>query len=269
MAELLSGASNQLALSLIPEPQLVFADKQICEDPKTGLSAFGPYSKTDATRKTVIRVGIVGPAEAIDRAWQLIERMGSPIPFSEKLDAMLHPGFPGICDKNPFQIQFVTQSVWCRRLTPNQTATVENHPDFPTRIRLLVDAVTEQVKALADQDSGPDVVLIAMTAGLEKQCRVGIAAHDKALRDAANQDDEGEDAIADIIEEVDEDVEPEEGEDEILPASERPDTARSFRRGLKAECMQYLPTQLLWNRTLAGTKGVQTSQHELGIYPLH
>ena len=257
MAELLSGASTRLALSLIPEPQLVFADKQICEDPKTGLSAFGPYSKTDATRKTVIRVGIVGPAEAIDRAWQLIERMGSPIPFSEKLDAMLHPGFPGICDKNPFQIQFVTQSVWCRRLTPNQTATVENHPDFPTRIRLLVDAVTEQVKALADQDSGPDVVLIAMTAGLEKQCRVGIAAHDKALRDAANQDDEGEDAIADIIEEVDEDVEPEEGEDEILPASERPDTARSFRRGLKAECMQYLPTQLLWNRTLAGTKGVQ------------
>lgn len=257
MEELLGGATSRLALNLVPEPELLFADRQFCEDPKIGLSAFGPYSKTDATRRTVIRVGVVGPAEAIDRALQLIQRMGSPIPFSDKLDAMLHPGFPGINDQDPFQIQFVTQSVWCRKLTPLQIASVENHPDFPTRIRLLVDAVVEQVKALADQDSGPDVVLIAMTAGLEKKCRVGIAAHDKALRDAAEQDDEDEDAIADVVEEVDEDVEPEEDDaDEAVPVS-RPDTARSFRRGLKAECMQYLPTQLLWNRTLAGTKGVQ------------
>jgi hypothetical protein len=236
---------------------LIFADKQTCDDPKIGLTAYGPYSKTDATRKTIIRIGVVGPAEAIDRALQLIERMGSPIPFSEKLDAMLHPGFPGLSDQDPFQIQFVTQSVWCRKLTPTQVATVENHPDFPTRIKLLVDAVTAQVKALADQDSGPDVVLIAMTAGLEKKCRVGIAAHDKALRDAAKGNDDDDDAIADVIEEVDEDAEAEEDEEAEAAPSERPDTARSFRRGLKAECMQYFPTQLLWNRTLAGTRGVQ------------
>jgi hypothetical protein len=64
--------------------------------------------------------------------------------------------------------------------------------------------------------------------------------------------------MADIVEEVDEDVEPEEEDEEIeVTPAEAPDTTRSFRRGLKAICMQYLPTQLLWNRTLAGTKGVQ------------
>jgi hypothetical protein len=257
MEQLLSSATNELALNLVAEPPLVFANRQLCEDPKTGLSAFGPYSKTDATRRTVIRVGVVGPAEAIDKALQLIQRMGASIPFSEKLDAMLHPGFPGINDQDPFEIQFVTQSVWCRKLTPTQVATVENHPDFPTRIKLLVDAVTEQVKALADQDSGPDIVLIAMTPGLEKKCRVGIAAHDKAARDAAKAEEEDEDAVEDIIEEVDEDAEPEEDDEEEHSEAERPNTARSFRRGLKAECMQHLPTQLLWNRTLVGTKGVQ------------
>src|SRR4051812_44142196 len=96
MEDLLGGATNRLALSLISEPALIFANQQVCEDPKTGLTAFGPYSKTDVTRKAIIRIGVVGPAEAIDRALQLIERMGSPIPFSEKLDAMLHPGFPGL-----------------------------------------------------------------------------------------------------------------------------------------------------------------------------
>jgi hypothetical protein len=257
MEDLLRGASNQLALSLVPEPQLLFGDRQICEDPKTGLCAFGPYSKTDATRRTIIRIGVVGPAEAIDKALNLIERMGSPIPSSDKLDAMLHSGFPGLNDQDPFQIQFITQSVWCRKLTPTQVATIENHPDFPARINLLVNAVAEQVKALADQDSGPDVVLIAMTAGLEKKCRVGIAAHDKALRDAAKQDEDDEDSVEEVIEEIDEDVEPEDGDEQETTETERPNTDRNFRRGLKAQCMQYLPTQLLWNRTLSGTKGVQ------------
>jgi hypothetical protein len=257
MTDLLAGSRQHLALSLIPEPHLLFGGKQACEDPKTGLTAFGPYSKTDVTRRTVIRIGVVGPAEAIDRALNLIERMGSPIPFHEKLDAMLHPGFPGINDHDPFQIQFLTQSVWCRRLSPTQVATVENHPDFPTRIKLLVNDVVAEVEALSKLDSGPDVVLVAMTAGIERQCRVGIAAYDKAQRDVAERDDEDEDAIADVLEEVDEDAEPEEEEEEEQVAVERPDAPRGFRRGLKAACMQFLPTQLLWHRTLAGTRGVQ------------
>lgn len=202
----------------------------------------------------MIRVGVVGPAEAIDRALELLERMGSRIPVSDKIDAMLHPGFPGLNDQDPFQIQFVTQNVWCRKLTPAQIAAVENHPDFPARIKLLLNAVAGEVQALAAQDSGPDVVLVAMTAGIEKKCRVGIAAHDKALRDAKDTDDE--DALPDVVEEIDDSTQSDE-EDEDKQGVPQTDTTRSFRRGLKAECMQYLPTQLLWHRTLAGTRGVQ------------
>jgi hypothetical protein len=50
MADLLAGAKSTLSCSLVPEPLLVFGDKQSCEDPKTGLTGYGPYSKTDATR---------------------------------------------------------------------------------------------------------------------------------------------------------------------------------------------------------------------------
>lgn len=246
MVDLLSGSDAKLACSLLPEPLLLFGDKQSCEDPKTGLTAFGPYSKTDATRRTVIRVGVVGPAEAIDRALHLVEQMGAPIPYHEKNDAMLHPGFPGFNDQDPFQIQFVTQPVWCRRLSPSQIARVECNDDFPSRIKLLVTDVANEVEALSKLDAGPDLVLVAMTAGLEAKCRVGIAAYDKAQRDAADAD---EDAVADVIEEM------EEAEEDKV--EERPDTARSFRRGLKAACMRFLPTQLLWHRTLAGTRGVQ------------
>src|SRR5688572_6988583 len=89
MADLLSGADARLLCSLIPEPMLLFDGKQACEDPKTGLTAYGPYSKSDVTRRPVIRIGIVGPAEAIDRARHLISQLAAPIPHSENSDAML------------------------------------------------------------------------------------------------------------------------------------------------------------------------------------
>ena len=163
MADLLAGSRAELALTLIPEPSLLFGGKLACEDPKTGLTAYGPYSRTDATRRPIIRIGVVGPAEAIDRALRLVEQMTRRIPHAEKNDAMLHPGFPGINDQDPFQIEFVTQPVWCKALTPAQIALVECNPDFPARIKLLVNDVAKEVEALSKLDSGPDVVLIAMT----------------------------------------------------------------------------------------------------------
>jgi hypothetical protein len=249
MADLLAGADARLACELIPEPILLFGDKQPCEDPKTGLTAYGPYSKSDVTRRPIIRVGIVGPAEAIDRARHLVTQLGSQIRPGENIDALLHPGFPGMSHADPFQIQLVSQDIWCRSLTPAQVAKVECNDDFTARIQLLLEYVTAEVAALSRLDSGPDVVLIAMTAGLEAKCRVGIAAYDKARSDAAQREDD-DPPVEDVIEEVDD----EEGE---VEPEEPSDTARSFRRGLKATCMNLLPTQLLWHRTLAGTRGVQ------------
>ncbi len=260
MAELLANANATLSCSLVSEPLLVFGSKQTCEDPKTGLAGYGPYSKTDVTRRAIIRVGIVGPAEAVDRALTLVERMTNPIPHHEKNDAMLHPGFPGMNDQDPFQIQLVTQNIWCKTLTSAQVARVECHPDFTVRIKLLVDDVTKEIEALSKLDAPPDVVLIAMTANLEKQCRVGIAQYDKEQQEAG--DDEDEDSVPDVVEELDETTAAEEDTPEEPP--ER--TERSFRRGLKAACMHLLPTQLLWHRTLCRYAWCAGPRHE-GMEP--
>ncbi len=100
---LLAESATILDCTLMPEPALLFAGRQSCEDPKTGLLAFGPYSKTDVTRRTVVRLGVVGPSEAVDRALNLVERMAKPIPQIDTLDVMLHPSFPGVSEQDPFQ----------------------------------------------------------------------------------------------------------------------------------------------------------------------
>lgn len=243
---ILAAGQIKLQSEYLGEPQLVFADKRLCEDPKTGLTGFGPYSKTDVTRRTAIRIGIVGPSEAIDRALTLVKLMARPIHQSDKVDAMLHPSFPGINDGEPFQVEMVTQAIWHRALRPADVAAVENNPDFTVRIGILLEAVIKEIRALKQLDPCPDVVLVAMTEHIEKLCRVGIGQHDAQ---ASLADDEDE--MADVAEAA-ADPESTTAVDQHPPVGSKiVDGARSFRRALKASCLGLLPTQLLWHRTLA------------------
>jgi len=212
----------------------MFANKQRCVDPRTGLAAFGPYSKTDPTRRDSIRIGIVGPADAIDRAVSLLTQISQPIEQKEGVDCVLHPSFPGLNSGEPFQIDLITQDIWHRAMRPLDIRLVEQEEDFTRRVGLLKKIVADEVRALAALDSPPDVVLCAMSQKIEEQCRTGIAEHDRERTEIA----------------------------ELLTGGidEAPDeTARSFRRGLKAECMDVLPTQLIWHKTLAKSRGVQDS----------
>ncbi len=229
---MLSQSTDRLACTYLQEPELFFANKQRCVDPRTGLAAFGPYSKTDATRRESIRVGIVGPAEAIDRAVSLLGQMQRPIEQKETVDCVLHPSFPGLNSDEPFQVELITQAIWHRSLRALDVRLVEAEEDFTRRVGLLKKFVAEEVRALASLDSPPDVVICAMSQNLEDLCRTGIAEYDR------EQGDFAEISSGDVEEPLD-------------------DTSRSFRRGLKAECMDVLPTQLIWHKTLAGTRGVQ------------
>jgi hypothetical protein len=229
---LLAKSTEVLQCSYRDEPELSFARKQTCQDPKTGLTAYGPYSKTDPTRREQVRIGIVGPADAIDKAARFLERMSQAIEQSSRVDAVLHPSFPGINVAEPFEVEMVSQNVWQRALRPVDVKLVEGHPDFKTRIGLLLGFVTAEIRALCALDPAPDVVICAMSEKLEELCRVGIAEYEREQEDLEVLATEGE---------------------EELPA----EVARSFRRGLKAACLDLVPTQLIWHRTLAGTRGVQ------------
>jgi hypothetical protein len=162
----------------------------------------------------------------------LLAQIQQPIDQKETVDCVLHPSFPGMNSGEPFQVDLITQAIWHRTLRPLDIRVVEEEEDFTRRVGLLKKFVAEEVKALAALDSPPDVVLCAMSQRLEDLCRTGIAEHD---REHAEIDDL---PMGDVEEPSD-------------------DTSRSFRRGLKAECMDVLPTQLIWHKTLVGTRGVQ------------
>jgi hypothetical protein len=169
-----------------------------------------------------LRVGIVGPADAIDRTVALLARIQNKIQQEEIIDCVLQP----------FQVQLLTQEIWHRSLRALDVRLVEDEEDFTRRVGLLKNFVADEVGALGALDSPPDVVICAMSQKLEELCRTGIAEYDRLSAE-----------IKDLM------------PDDIEDAPD--DTSRSFRRGLKAECMDVLPIQLIWHKTLAGTHGVQ------------
>ena len=90
---------------------------------------------------------------------------------------------------------------------------------------------------------------------------LGIAEFDRQQTESSDGTDPED--LPEIVPEV-------EGEDDGEEIDS--EAARSFRRGLKAECMNLLPTQLMWHRTLAGTAGVQdlaTRAWNLSVALLH
>ncbi len=90
---------------------------------------------------------------------------------------------------NPSMVEMVTQTVWHRALRPVDVAAVESHPDFTVRVKLLLDAVITEIRALKQLDPCPDVVAhrYDRTTGEALPCR-----HRRHDAQTAIDDDEDE-----------------------------------------------------------------------------
>lgn len=82
-----------------PEPKLLFADGMRCEDPKTGLAAFGPAA-LDSTPRSTIRVGVIGTGDTIQllRNWAETARSGIYAGLNAKDNHMTHWSHRGFRD---------------------------------------------------------------------------------------------------------------------------------------------------------------------------
>ena len=72
---LISQAAPSFNAWHIAEPRLIFAGSQLCEDPKTGLTIYGPAALDSGPRNT-IRLGVIGSGEMIPG----IEELGESCP---------------------------------------------------------------------------------------------------------------------------------------------------------------------------------------------
>jgi hypothetical protein len=76
----------------IDEPKLTFGYNQKTEDPRDGLTLFGPYTRS--SQNTQITVGIIGPQKQRDFAIEYLNKIHKPV-VGSKVD-IARPYFPGL-----------------------------------------------------------------------------------------------------------------------------------------------------------------------------
>ena len=74
----------------LPEPTLLFGHGQSVEDPRDGLSLFGPF---DPAQTFGVRYGVIGTKTGIRRFVEWVEKIQHPV--VEEKPTRLRPPFPG------------------------------------------------------------------------------------------------------------------------------------------------------------------------------
>ncbi len=199
----------------LKEPPLEFGGGMRHPDIRFGLMDYGPLDfGIDGVPKR-IRLGIVGSAETVEGVARWIETCATGFPAKESRQPNLFPQFPGVGFEQTFRCEFVTSNELQRVLPPKEIARLVAVPGQREMTRAVVETIANEIAALSERSSKPDVVLVALPIEIIQRT---YNARDAVGGEASDETEAGSDL--------------------------------DFRAMLKAACMRLrLPIQLLWPTT--------------------
>ena len=211
-------ASSGMNVQHLAEPRLLFANgTHVC--PRRGIAEYGVFDQTQATRRSEVYVGGVGPSNCIDLldAW-LRRCRGVIAAASDVKQENLRLPFCGFNSKSGFGTEMRFSADLSRTIKNSEIKAVLDIEDRTARVREAVECYYEHVKFLA-QNRHVDVVVCVIPKNL----------YDGVANDATPGEETLE-AEADSHEEL------------------------NFRRALKAKAMPLAkPLQLVFDVSLDGT----------------
>lgn len=143
----------------LPEPELEFGGGATHQDPKHGLRESGPFSLRYKSQPPVVRLGIVGPVDAIAEATAWFERCQGRI-LSGNKNRQRFPEWPGF--QAVFRTPLELDDRWIQPLPPMDLERALLAPERE-RFRTTVGLYADAVGALAERESGPNVVVCAVS----------------------------------------------------------------------------------------------------------
>jgi len=176
---------------------------------------YGPLDVGMDSAPKRIKMGVIGSAETVEGTARWIERCTKGFAAKQSRQPNLFPPFPGVDFETTFRCEFITSDDIHRVLPAREIARLVGIPGQREVTQAIVETITNEIAALAEQTVKPDVVLIALP--------VDIIERTYNARDAVGGEDDNETEAG---------------------------TALDFRGMLKASCMRLrLPIQLLWPTT--------------------
>ena len=236
----------ELDIAQLPSPILEFGGTGYFTDQKAGLTQAGPFDlRFGAAHRTQVRIGLVGPAEMIEKARKWYERCQSPI-ASHSENFAQYPPYYGF--KSIFHADLVLSDRWTVELSPpkydlDKALTLGAVPRFEK----VLSYYSRAVEKLAGGQNKPDVVICCLPESVIRSCwsitQSLTPAQKRAIKREAERTEAGQTSFFDGWE-------PEEDPGDLL--------TRDFRRALKARAMAHkMPIQIGRDRLFVDSDGSQ------------
>lgn len=147
----------------VPEPLLLFGNRQRLEDPRDGLALFGPHDCS----ATGLRAGVIGTRDGIRRFKRWVQSIQKPVGVEHS--ARFRPPFPGF--EAVFGIPWKPEPVLEIAVDANEQDRVLSLDDRHIRIFNTVDIFTKVLdEARTNEDARADVWFIIIPDKLHKCC---------------------------------------------------------------------------------------------------
>lgn len=154
----------------LPSPLLEFGSPGEFTEPKIGLTQAGPFDlRFGAAHKSQVKIGLVGPAEMIDKALRWYERCQNPImPGMDNLAQ--YPFFPGF--NSTFKATLATNDRWTvvfdeKEGLLEKALELAPRPRFGEVLSLYAQGVQKLANLEAQQ---PDVVVCCLPESVVRNC---------------------------------------------------------------------------------------------------
>lgn len=237
--------SISLSLREFDEPLLEFGGPGLFADPREGLREGGPFDlRFGAARAEQINVGLVGPAEMVERARAWLGRVQGELPADS--GAAKYPAFPGF--EAVFRAKLAVDERWTVKIEDSELEAAFTEASPSTRFDKVLEAYGAGIKRLATLEARrPDVVLCCLSDDVVDKCRTVQRTLSKEQKKAADALKKRRESIQlDLL--------------DMLPTDEQPEDLlfRDFRRALKARAMAArMPVQLATNELFLDERTTQ------------
>jgi hypothetical protein len=149
-----------MKLTLVPEPDLEFADAGRHVDPRFGVLRYGPLDSSAASEPRLIEVGMIGTKETIEKLRDWLERCRNPIAGKDTRLRNLFPDFPGFAGDTMFQAELVFDERLNRAIGIRDLRGCVRGSADTTR-RNISNLVINELSVLAENQR-PDLLAVAL-----------------------------------------------------------------------------------------------------------
>ena len=151
-----------MQLIRLPEPKLLFGHNQAVEDPRDGLTLFGPL---DEGKTFGVRPAVIGTKAGVERFWRWVESIQRPV----NDDKPSRPPYPGF--EAAFGVPFGAKAVFERIVDEQELIDACNIIDVHQRVHRVVHLYADPIRRTADEDERADVWFVVIPDIVYERCR--------------------------------------------------------------------------------------------------